>query len=186
LEANKKSAQASRERKKMLKCTLEEQLGQLSLENSDLATQITELETENKVLKNEFIHLQQLISESPILSKLVARANMSFLPSLNLPSQPTSSNATPVVSSPTASTTNNIVVPTTPSPSSVATQNTNTDSSLSCKSVDDSSCSTNSTTQAAASMYLMIVLYTFSQYFSAMLPGAALSKPIQLSNPVVA
>jgi len=80
LQANKKSAQASRERKKQLKTELEIQVNYLVEENSSLGTQITELETENKVLKNEFLQLQRLISDSAILSKLMARANMSLMP----------------------------------------------------------------------------------------------------------
>jgi len=80
LQANKRSAQASRERKKALKIELEAKVEELVEENSQLGTSITELETENKVLKNEFVHLQRLISESSILSKLMARANMSLLP----------------------------------------------------------------------------------------------------------
>eukprot|EP01114_Cavostelium_apophysatum_P017004 TRINITY_DN4956_c0_g1_i1.p1 TRINITY_DN4956_c0_g1~~TRINITY_DN4956_c0_g1_i1.p1 ORF type:complete len:287 (-),score=60.95 TRINITY_DN4956_c0_g1_i1:73-933(-) len=80
LQANKRSAQASRERKKALKIELEQKVDELVEENAQLGTAITELETENKVLKNEFIHLQRLIGESSILTKLMARANMSLLP----------------------------------------------------------------------------------------------------------
>jgi len=71
LQANKKSAQASRERKKALKNVLEQKVDELNQENSHLSTTITELETENKVLKNEFIHLHQLIGDSSVLSKLM-------------------------------------------------------------------------------------------------------------------
>jgi len=78
--ANKRSAQASRERKKALKSELEQKVNSLKAENSEFTTTITELETENKVLKNEFLHLQRLISDSAILSKLMARANSTFLP----------------------------------------------------------------------------------------------------------
>jgi hypothetical protein len=81
LEANKLSAQASRERKKHLKNTLEEQANQLLQENSKLGIEITQLETENKVLKGEFLQLQNLIAQSPIFSKLMAQRI-----SLNLPS----------------------------------------------------------------------------------------------------
>jgi len=75
LQANKRSAQASRERKKALKVELEQKVDELTEENANLGTQITELETENKVLKNEFIHLQRLIGDSSILSKLMAKAS---------------------------------------------------------------------------------------------------------------
>jgi len=78
--ANKRSAQASRERKKALKSELEQKVNSLKAENADFSTTITELETENKVLKNEFLHLQRLISDSAMLSKLMARANASLLP----------------------------------------------------------------------------------------------------------
>jgi len=82
LEANKLSAQASRERKKQLKFTLEEQMGQLEAENKQLGTEITQLETENKVLKGEFVQLQNLIAQSPILSKLMAQQISMSLPSV--------------------------------------------------------------------------------------------------------
>lgn len=82
LQANKRSAQASRERKKALKVELEQKVDELTEENANLGTQITELETENKVLKNEFIHLQRLICDSSILSKLMAKAS-SPMPSSN-------------------------------------------------------------------------------------------------------
>jgi len=55
----------------------------LNNENTQLQTEITELETENKVLKNEFIHLQKMINDSPFFSKLLARANMT-MPSVDL------------------------------------------------------------------------------------------------------
>jgi len=82
LEANKLSAQASRERKKQLKTLLEEQMNILSTENSKLGTEITQLETENKVLKSEFVQLQTLISQSPILSKLMAQQISINLPTI--------------------------------------------------------------------------------------------------------
>jgi len=90
--ANKKSAQASRERKKVLKVELEQKLKELATENSSLGTQITQLETENKVLKSEFVHLQRMISESPILSKMLARSNMEGLPELDEQRNATNSN----------------------------------------------------------------------------------------------
>lgn len=81
--ANKKSAQASRERKKQLKIHLEHKVKELTAEKSELGTKITQLETENKVLKGEFVHLQRMISESPILSKMMARSNMESLPEVD-------------------------------------------------------------------------------------------------------
>jgi len=74
LKANKKSAQASRERKKEEKIQLEQVVEELSKENKLMETEITQMETENKVLKGEFVQLQKLISDSAILSKLMARA----------------------------------------------------------------------------------------------------------------
>lgn len=47
---------------------------EISKEKRKLETAITQLETENQVLKGEFIQLQRLISESAVLSKLMARA----------------------------------------------------------------------------------------------------------------
>jgi len=73
LEANKKSAQASRERKKILKNELEIKVQELSQENKNLCKEIIELETENKVLKSEFIQLQKIISQSPV--NLLASSN---------------------------------------------------------------------------------------------------------------
>jgi len=80
--ANKKSAQASRERKKVLKVELEKKLKLLREENSHLSTTITELETENKLLKSEFVHLQGVINDSAALSKILTRANMESLPKI--------------------------------------------------------------------------------------------------------
>jgi len=74
LVANKRSAQASRERKKQLKALLEERVIGLTKENSHLTISIAQLETENKVLKNEFIQLQNLIDESTSMSKFAARS----------------------------------------------------------------------------------------------------------------
>jgi len=85
LEANKKSAQASRERKKALRVELEIKYDQLKQENAQLGTQITELETENKVLKGEFVHLQNLITHSAHLSKIMDKANLANAPLLTLP-----------------------------------------------------------------------------------------------------
>jgi len=81
----KKSAQASRERKKALKVELEIKYDQLKKENAQLGTQITELETENKVLKGEFVHLQNLITHSAHLSKMMDKANLANAPLLTLP-----------------------------------------------------------------------------------------------------
>jgi len=53
----------------------------LTDENATLGTEITKLEAENKVLKSEFVQLQNLIYQSPVLSKLMAQKI-----SLNLPS----------------------------------------------------------------------------------------------------
>jgi len=82
LEANKLSAQASRERKKQLKSILEIKVNDLSEENKILSKEMTQLETENKVLKAEFIQLQNLIFQSPILGKLMAQQLSMNLPSV--------------------------------------------------------------------------------------------------------
>jgi len=82
LEANKLSAQASRERKKQLKNILEDQMTQLEEENTSLSNEITQLETENKVLKGEFVQLQSLIAQSPVLSKLMAQQISMNLPTI--------------------------------------------------------------------------------------------------------
>jgi len=80
LEANKKSAQASRERKKALKAELEIRLEFLTQENAELLTEITVLETENRVLKNEFMQLQNMVNESALASKLMAKQLSADLP----------------------------------------------------------------------------------------------------------
>jgi hypothetical protein len=48
-------------------------------EKTQMATTITKLETENQVLKDEFLQLQKLICDSDILSKLFVQANWSIL-----------------------------------------------------------------------------------------------------------
>jgi len=68
LQANKKSAQASRERKKALKAELEIKLESLTKENAQMRDRIIQMDTENKVLKNEFVELQNLIGNSKIMS----------------------------------------------------------------------------------------------------------------------
>lgn len=72
LQANKKSAQASRERKKALKAELEVKLESLTKENAVLRDRIIQMDTENKVLKNEYVELQNLISNSKIMSNSLA------------------------------------------------------------------------------------------------------------------
>jgi len=52
------------------------------MKTKKLGTEITQLETENKVLKSEFVQLQTLISESPILSKMMAQKFSMSLPSI--------------------------------------------------------------------------------------------------------
>jgi len=64
LVANKRSAQASRERKKQMKTELEGKVVSLTKENAELQIAITAMHTENKVLKEEFIQLQNMITES--------------------------------------------------------------------------------------------------------------------------
>jgi len=64
LVANKRSAQASRERKKQMRDELEGKVISLTKENADLQIAITAMQTENKVLKEEFIQLQNIINDS--------------------------------------------------------------------------------------------------------------------------
>jgi len=143
--ANKKSAQASRERKKALKIELEKKVLELSGENSSLATSITELQTENKVLKGEFVHLQKVINDSAILSKIMARANMDTLPA----------------------------------PSFVPFDE---DDCHSIRKLLPVSTPLNT----AACMYLMIVLYSFSQHFTNTRASALADFPSLSTSSVVA
>jgi len=92
LAANKKSAQASRERKKALRVELETKFDSLKAENASLSKQITELETENKVLKGEFANLQNLIDQSAHLTKLMEKANLNA-PMVSLPPTVTDNTA---------------------------------------------------------------------------------------------
>jgi hypothetical protein len=69
LEANKKSAQASRERRKALKSELESKLDVLVKENTDISSQLTLLETENKILRGEYTQLQSLIADATARAK---------------------------------------------------------------------------------------------------------------------
>lgn len=153
LQANKRSAQASRERKKALKIELEQKVEELSEENSSLGTAITELETENKVLKNEFIHLQRLIGESSILSKLMAKANVNSSTSETTETQTNTSAST-------TDSTSTIVDPLSQALDSLAPPPMNT----------------------TAFMYLMIVMYTFSQHFSNVNPSSVPLKPLNLNG----
>ena len=136
LQANKKSAQASRyllfstlvmlfrERKKALKVELEQKVEILTKENAFLRTQMIQLETENRVLKNEFVQLQNTISESAIMSRAMAK-QLSLLPT---------------------------------------------------ESVDGTV--DKNTAQAAATLYLMMVLHSFGQYFKAPQSPAPLNFPL--------
>jgi len=72
LVANKKSAQASRERKKLLRGELEDKIVALTKENANLLISITAVETENKVLQNEFVQLQNMINDSTSMTKFAA------------------------------------------------------------------------------------------------------------------
>lgn len=74
--ANKKSAQASRERKKALRSNLEDRVNSLADDNASLAEEMEKLESENKDLKREFDQLQQALSvkvteSSSMLSELM-------------------------------------------------------------------------------------------------------------------
>ncbi len=79
LEANKKSAQASRERRKTLKAELEVRVDLLQNENIQMHALITEMETENKVLKNEFLQLQSLIADATAMSRSYNAALEKFM-----------------------------------------------------------------------------------------------------------
>jgi len=77
LVANKKSAQASRERKKALRSNLEDRVNGLIEDNASLAVEMERLESDNKDLKRQFEQLQQVLSlqvneSSEVLSELMA------------------------------------------------------------------------------------------------------------------
>lgn len=72
-EANKLSAQASRQRKKDLKDTLEKQVQDLTESNQQIEQEIIELRTENRVLRDEFIQLKETVSQSMMLNKTTTR-----------------------------------------------------------------------------------------------------------------
>jgi len=76
LVANKKSAQASRERKKALRSNLEDRVNGLIEDNASLALEMERLESDNKDLKRQFEQLQQVLSlqvneSSEVLSELM-------------------------------------------------------------------------------------------------------------------
>lgn len=127
LQANKKSAQASRERKKALKVELEAKLESLTQENSLLQTQMIQLETENRVLKNEFALLQNVINESSIISKLMSTQVAATIPAKEK-SKIAELPASPV------------------------------------KPLMNGSPATPMNVQAAAALYLMVVLHSFGQH----------------------
>lgn len=61
---NRESAQLSRERRRVYQDTLEQSFSKETDRNAALKQQILELEAENKVLKNEFLHFKGLIERS--------------------------------------------------------------------------------------------------------------------------
>jgi len=131
LEANKKSAQQSRERKKNLKVDLEGTLSILTTENETISREIIEMETENRVLKGEFVQLQNMISESAVLSKMMDR-----ITSMNIPYPAENIDMDKVAKSMPSSN---------PAPVDLFSN----------------------TVDPTALMYMMIVLQSFNQYFSA-------------------
>ena len=145
LQANKKSAQASRERKKALKVELEAKLQILTRENASLHTQTTQLETENKVLKNEFIQLQNLINDSTVMSKLL--------------NQQLNNNSNNNVANTNNSNSNNLTI--TPSNNNVISFTTSQQEEI-IKPINFN----NNNNNAAAALYLMIVLHSFGQHFN--------------------
>lgn len=167
LAANKKSAQASRERKKVLKDELELKVEELEAENSELATAITEMETENKVLKREFISLQKLINESVVLSKLMAQVNFQPPVDTTVTTQTPSSPLQSVPSTPQTS------APNTPLASQAQLNRLNLAGPLPFPPLP-----TGANSEAARAAYLMIVLYSFSQYF-ANTPGFSVNSLLQ-------
>eukprot|EP01117_Protostelium_nocturnum_P016193 TRINITY_DN635_c0_g1_i1.p1 TRINITY_DN635_c0_g1~~TRINITY_DN635_c0_g1_i1.p1 ORF type:complete len:367 (+),score=169.62 TRINITY_DN635_c0_g1_i1:259-1359(+) len=119
--ANKKSAQASRERKKALRIKLEENLSLMSTENIQLSDEIKKLEEENQELKNQFANLRNLIRESSILN---SKTDPSESTKVELPKE----------------------IPAEPSELLKLSEGTTPASN-------------------AASLYLMVLLYSFSQHF---------------------
>eukprot|EP01117_Protostelium_nocturnum_P013353 TRINITY_DN4977_c0_g1_i1.p1 TRINITY_DN4977_c0_g1~~TRINITY_DN4977_c0_g1_i1.p1 ORF type:complete len:250 (-),score=68.58 TRINITY_DN4977_c0_g1_i1:130-879(-) len=83
LEANKRSAQASRDRKKQLKEELEEKVEVLSQEKTEISSEITRLKAENDVMKRELVSLHEMIGQSPLLSKMMERAQTQSLYNIN-------------------------------------------------------------------------------------------------------
>jgi len=63
---NRESAQLSRERRKDYQKTLEHTLEDQTGKSADLQRKITELEVENKVLRNEYLQFKQLIEDSSV------------------------------------------------------------------------------------------------------------------------
>ncbi|PRP83495.1 putative hydrolase [Planoprotostelium fungivorum] len=71
LEANKRSAQLSRDRKKAQRDILESGLVTLSAEKKSIEHEMALLKTENDFLKKELVSLQDLVEKSPSLCKLM-------------------------------------------------------------------------------------------------------------------
>jgi len=67
---NRESAQASRSRKKSKIDELEGVINQMNKEQQTYNAEITQLEASNKSLKEEVVHLHNLIKQSPALSNL--------------------------------------------------------------------------------------------------------------------
>jgi len=82
LEANRIAAQSTRDRKKSLRDTLTNQVASLQQTKQNIDSQIVQLEAENAVLKNEFVHLQNIVNGSMTLTKLVAKEEMLRLSSI--------------------------------------------------------------------------------------------------------
>lgn len=68
---NRESAQMSRERKKHMVDDMRDKVSALQNENSRLATRVTELNAENKTLKEEVLQLQSVINKSSFLTQLL-------------------------------------------------------------------------------------------------------------------
>jgi len=94
--ANKKSAQASRQRKKVLKADLEEKFEQYTTEHEKLKEEVISLETENRLLKTEFLHVQKMITDSPFLTKFLMAQLMNLVhenpQALKIPSSTVANN----------------------------------------------------------------------------------------------
>jgi len=182
--SNKRSAQASRERKKLLKNELEAKLAELRKGQLALLESISELETENKVLKREFMNLQQLISDSALLSKLLLLLSSNSnsnggSESIRMPELfSNGSNCSKMLFNPTLSPEsliNGIHLPVIGQSEKNPLHPSKSNSSSPPNFNEVSNAILSLDTPMTASMYMMIVLQTFSQLFKSFQNSSSIS-----------